>query len=220
MPPACRVGGADRPVLGLTGPAGVGKSALAAALRHRGFAVLQLDQLGHAVIEEPDVKQRLVAEFSSGVLRICDGAVSRSKLADLVFKDRRELDRLNRIVHPVMIRKAKQWLAERRQRGEAAVVEGALVYEFGLADLLDGVLVAEAPFSSRLERLARSRGWTAERLAAADAAQMPASDKLAAGGIPLDASAGAEETRARMLAILRQHHWLPEGNRLQAKEKP
>jgi len=196
-----------RPVVGITGPAGSGKSTLAGLLARRGFALLSLDRAGHQLLEEPDIKEALVREFSSAILRLTDGAVSRRKLADIVFADPRDLERLDRIVHPHLTRRARRWLTERRRRGEAAVVEGALLYELGLADLADAVFLLEAPFEERLRRLA-SRGWDARRLAACDRAQAPAEKKLAAGAIPLRGELPPEEAAGALGSFLKRMGWL------------
>lgn len=198
------------PVIGVTGPAGSGKSALAASLERYGFAVLSLDELGHGLLEQPDVKRRLVEEFSTAILRVTDGTVSRRKLADMVFRDPRDMQRLDSIVHPPLIQQAKEWIAGRRGQDLPGVVEGALVCEFGLAGLLDGVVVVDAPFDVRLGRLARSRGWDAARLTACDAAQGPVEEKIAAGCVPVQGGLPLDEAVKELEATLREKGWLPQ----------
>lgn len=173
-----------KPVIGITGPAGSGKSLLAGMLERRGFLVLSLDALGHELLEEPELKRQLVEAFSTAILRVTDGAISRKKLSQMVFSEPRDMDTLNRIVHPHLIRRARTWIAVRRRREEAGLVEGALIFEFGLNADLDGVIVADAPFEVRSKRLKQTRGWSAERLAACDHAQIPVAEKIRRGGGP------------------------------------
>ena len=56
------------PIVGLTGGVASGKSAVAALLGENGFATIDADKVGHAVLEDPDVRQKLVERFGNGVM--------------------------------------------------------------------------------------------------------------------------------------------------------
>ncbi|MBN1809071.1 MAG: dephospho-CoA kinase [Planctomycetes bacterium] len=196
------------PVIGLTGPAGSGKSLVAGHLSSRGFDVFSLDSAGHLILEDPGVKQALVDEFSTAVLRLTDGAVSRKKLASLVFSSAEELHRLNSIVHPVLARRARDWISNARLAGRHAVVEGALVFELDLDTLLDAVIIVDAPFGSRLERLRTSRGWDEARLRAVDAAQTSVDCKASRGALLLHNAGSTRDLLNLVDSLLEEKHWL------------
>ena len=199
-------------VIGITGLAGSGKSLVAANLAQEGFEVYSLDASGHVLLEEPDVKKRLTGEFGEETICAADGTIDRKKLGALVFSSKRKLSRLNAIVHPVMAERAKKWINETRAAGRAGIVEGALVYEFGLKDVLDGVILVDAPFEERLKRLKKSRGWDKARLLAIEAAhgkKMNVDKKVEQGALLVKNTGTTSGLLDKVHSIMEERHWLP-----------
>lgn len=158
-------------VLGVTGSIAAGKSALAEFLAARGAEVIRLDEVGHAILAESETAAWLKETFSSGVVRIMDGSVSRAKLAELVFNDPRELARLEAKLHPEMCRRVRARVAAAREEGKGGtvVIEGALLYEMGLAADCDRVLVVDALADAREARARARHGWPAGEMARREA---------------------------------------------------
>src|SRR6266496_904490 len=88
-----------KPVIGLIGGIGSGKSRVAAEFARRGARVIAGDQLGHEALRQPDVKARIVERWGPGVLDT-SGEVERRKVAAIVFADPAELRALEAIVFP------------------------------------------------------------------------------------------------------------------------
>ena len=196
-------------VIGVTGPAGSGKSLVAEMLARAGFEVYSLDASGHVLLEDAAVKKQLVREFGKETICAADGTVDRKKLGALVFSDKQKLGRLNAIVHPVMVERAKKWVKGVRAAGRAGIVEGALVYEFGLKDVLDGVILVDAPFEERLKRLKESRGWDKARLLAIEAAQVQVDQKIKQGALLVKNTGTTSELVDKVHSIMEERHWLP-----------
>jgi len=72
-----------------------------------GAKVISADEVGHRVLEDPEVKEKLLEEFGRGILRE-DGRIDRRKLGRMVFGDREALRRLDAIVHPPLLRLLKE----------------------------------------------------------------------------------------------------------------
>ena len=167
--------GAKRVVVGVTGAPGSGKGAAAAALGRLGARVCALDEIGHELLKDARVREKIRGTFSTGVFRIIDGEVSREKLGALVFSDPDELRSLNRILHPRMVERVNRDIADWRESPDAEpvfVIEGALLVEMGLTSVCDHVVLVRAPRQMRLERLTHARGWTDEDLALRERAQL------------------------------------------------
>ena len=162
------------PVIGLTGGAGSGKSAVAALFRRRGARVVDADRLGHRLLRRGSpCHEKIVATFGEGV-RSRGGAVDRGKLGALVFGDKRELAKLNSIVHPELLKNIKRQISRfRKTKSGPVVVEAALLVDWGLHREMDRTIVVEAPLRLRLERLAK-RGVPLARARAVIASQLPA----------------------------------------------
>ena len=148
-----------RPVIGLIGGVGSGKSTVAAELAELGCAVIDADAVGHEVIQRDDVKGELRRLWGDGVFDE-SGAVDRSAVAQRVFADPDDLLRLNAVMHPLMraefIRRIDEF------RGEAAVkaivLDAAVLLEAGWDDLCTTVVFVDASEDVRRVR-AEARGW-------------------------------------------------------------
>jgi dephospho-CoA kinase len=167
--------------IGLVGGIASGKSAVAEALAQRGAVVFNADQIGHAVLQRPAVRDELVAQWGAGIL---DGAgrVSRPEVAKLVFGESPEAKAnrkfLEELLHPLI---RAQIEAEIRQLPDvdvpAVIIDAPLLIESGWNEICQAVLFVDAPRDQRLARAQQNRGWTPEEFARREAAQMPIDQK-------------------------------------------
>ena len=140
-------------VIGIVGKICSGKDLGIEIFRKHGFKEINVDKLGHEALV---VKQEeLVQAFSSDILE--DGVISRSKLAQLVFKDEDKLATLNSIVHPWMKEEVKKELNE-----ENCIINAALLYQMKLDELCNCVLYIHAPSSEREKRAVEFRNMDRE----------------------------------------------------------
>lgn len=165
------------PVLGLTGGIGSGKSEALRAFAELGAATLSSDDAVHAAYARPEVVERVRARFGDAVVG-ADGSVDRALLGPRAFAEEGGLAALEAIVHPLVGQAREEWIAA--QTGAEPpppllVCEVPLLYEVGLADLFDAVLVVTASDDVRRARV-EARG---QDFAARAAHQMPEADKLA-----------------------------------------
>ena len=94
-------------IIGITGPTGAGKTTALTALAELGFEIVDCDALYYRRLREDDDLRRALTE-AFGAVFLPDGDLDRRALAKRVFGDRRELDRLNAIVYPVMCAAVEQ----------------------------------------------------------------------------------------------------------------
>lgn len=185
--------------VGLTGNIASGKSAVAAVWRDLGAHVIDADRLARqAVAPGSPGLDRVVAAFGGGVLAP-DGSLDRATLRRLVFEDPAERRVLEAIVHPEVQRlrmRAEEALAA---RGATIVVhEIPLLFETGLQDEFDVIVLVDAPETVRLQRMVDDRDVPAADARAMIEAQVPAATKRAAADVVIenDADPGTLETRA------------------------
>ena len=146
----------SRPIaVAITGGIGAGKSEALAAFARHGAAVVSSDQIVHRLLrEDADVRKALLDRFGDRVLDEA-GQVDRGVIAELVFPDRKELDWLERLLHPRVTREYLEW---REQLGrlanppEVTVTEVPLLYEAGGEERFDRVVVVTAPEEVRAAR--------------------------------------------------------------------
>ncbi len=183
------------PVAGLTGGIGSGKSRVAAALRARGAVVIDADAVGHEVLEQPEVRRQVVDRFGPQVVHSPDGSIDRRALGCIVFADPSALRDLEAIVHPVMRRRFEEIIAREIREGAAplVVLDAAILLEAGWDSLCDLIVFVDASLPIRLDRVARSRGWTAELLQAREAAQWSCERKRARAHVRFRNEASLED---------------------------
>jgi dephospho-CoA kinase len=165
-------------IVGLAGNIAAGKSAVAARLAAHGVPVVDADRLAReAVAPGSPALAAIVARWGSSV-RLPDGTLDRGALRRIVFADPTERRALDAIVHPEVARLRDAALAAHRAHGERLVVcDIPLLFEAGLEDTVDHIVLVDAPAVLRRERLLRDRGLAPEDADAMIAAQRPSAEK-------------------------------------------
>lgn len=139
-------------VLGLTGRYCAGKDAVARILERRGFRVLDVDRIGHEVLEQR--REEAAAAFGPAVRR-ADGSIDRRQLGRIVFADPAALARLEAIVHPAMVERVRALAAAERAAGRDVAVNAAILRRMGLDGLCDAVCEVRACLPRRFLRAVR-----------------------------------------------------------------
>jgi dephospho-CoA kinase len=139
----------------ITGGIGAGKSEALKAFARHGAAVVSSDEIVHRLLrDEGAVKRAIVERLGEGVLGD-DGEIDRSAVAQIVFRDRAELDWLEALLHPLVVREYLVWRDELGRRPDAPAVcatEVPLLYEVGGETRFDAVVVVTAPRQLREAR--------------------------------------------------------------------
>ena len=134
-------------LIGLTGPYCAGKNHVEKLLIERGMEVLDLDKLGHQVIEYE--KDRIIEHFGTSIVRE-DGTINRASLGKLVFGKPGELAYLENIVHPAVQKWTWKWIDD--GSGKIKVVNAALLHRSEAFDRLELIIIVKAPLLTRILR--------------------------------------------------------------------
>jgi dephospho-CoA kinase len=165
---------ARRPVVGLTGGIGSGKSTVATMLAELGADVVDADKVGHEVYRPGSEGFRRVVEAFGPEIVGGDGSIDRRVLGAKVFADPEALKTLNALVHPLIVAELQARLEALRAlpRDTPIVVEAAIMMEAGWT-FFDEVWVVTVEPETAIERVVLSRGLTREDVERRIAAQMP-----------------------------------------------
>src|SRR6185312_4128727 len=196
--------------VGLTGGIAAGKSVVGEMFAAQGAHVVQADQISHQLMQPGQaVYQEVVDHFGAGILDP-DGSVNRARLGELAFGRPQQPSRvqeLNQIVHPAVIRRQEEWMAEvgRLDPHAIALVEAALILEAGMAGRFDRLVVVTCRPEQRVERWAQRLNVdqeTARReVARRMAAQLPDEEKIKAANYVIDNSGSLDETSRQVREI-------------------
>jgi dephospho-CoA kinase len=174
-------------LVGLTGNIASGKSTVAQLLSEHGATIIDSDILARRAVEAGTPAYRQIVKRWGDEVLGADGTLDRAALRRQVFRDPAQLEELNRIVHPEVIRLRDRLVADARRRGDRIVVcDIPLLFELNLADEFERVVLVDAPRPVRLERLVGERGLTETEGMEMIAAQMPAELKRARADFVID----------------------------------
>lgn len=170
-------------VVGITGPIGAGKTRVTEELRARGADIIDVDRLAHEFLEpgQPTYRQ-LVETFGPEILD-ASGRIDRRRLGALVFESPERLERLNRVIHPVLVAALQERIRRFRSRDGAAVlgIDAALLFQWGLEQECDYVLWIDAPLEVRRRRLVGAGRFDGKELERRDALQREQFDSAPQG---------------------------------------
>jgi dephospho-CoA kinase len=168
-------------VVGLTGNIASGKTEVARIFSDLGATVIDADELAREVVlpGTPGLSA-IIDRWGERVLNP-DGTLNRAALRTIVFSSESDRQDLNAIVHPEVRRLRDTLIDEARNRGDQVVIAAIpLLFEAGLQDEFDRIILVDAPEETRLARLVQRRG-----LSTAEATRMMAAQKPADGKRPL-----------------------------------
>ena len=188
------------PFVGLTGGIAAGKSEALAAFARLGAATISSDALVHELLDDPEVRARLVERWGEEV--VSDGGLDRGRVGAVVFNRADELEWLEGVLHPLVSERVASW--RRRVSGDVpvAVVEVPLLFETGMDDAFDTTVAVVAADETRAER-AGARGT--ELLERRSERQLTQEEKAARADHVIRNDGSLEELEAqaeRLMAIL------------------
>jgi dephospho-CoA kinase len=181
--------------IGLTGGIGSGKSTLGQMLQERGYPLINADEISHALTAaqgaaiEP-IRERFGPEFIAA-----DGALDRARMRQLVFNDAAAKQRLQAVLHPLILAGIQNAEASIKDKGNSLVVIDIplLVESANWRAVLQQVIVVDCEEETQVARVMQRNKLSAaevrqimanqasreRRLAAADMVVFNNSDQLA-----------------------------------------
>ncbi len=163
-----------KPIIGLAGGIGCGKSLVAQQLQTLGCQIIDSDALARQAISDPLIHAQVLERWGAD-LESSPGRINRAALAQRVFGKSEELHLLEQMIHP-FVHTQRAILREkiRNDPSACAVVEDCpLLFEKGLEAQVDVTLFVVADRLVQIKRLAEHRGWTEEELINREKNQLP-----------------------------------------------
>jgi dephospho-CoA kinase len=164
----------QKPVIGLVGGIGSGKTLAAKILAELGAVSIIADELVREAYAAVEVRAAIRSLWGDQVF-LPDGSVDRPGLAERVFASRSDLRRLEMVIHPWVARRRAQLTAALAQRPgvKAFVVDAPLLFEAHLDGECDFIVFVDCRPEIRAKRLLAERGWGAAEIARREAWQLP-----------------------------------------------
>ncbi|MDD4310811.1 MAG: dephospho-CoA kinase [Candidatus Cloacimonetes bacterium] len=150
-------------LIGITGNIGSGKSSFCRALVSNGLTVFSADNIARQRLYSPEVKQKLIERYSTSITgEFADGiTIDNAKLANIVFSDPAEIEFLNSLLHPLVLKDLQDIVDKCTE--PVLCFEIPLLIEANLQDCFDYIVMISIPENLRISRL-RERGETPEMI--------------------------------------------------------
>lgn len=194
--------------IALTGGIGSGKSAVSRHLESLGVPVIDADTLAHRMVEPGSpVLQEIQATFGTHLVD-AEGRLDRAALRRIVFDRPEQRKRLEAILHPRIRAAMQDWSSA--QTAPYAVLVIPLLFETGMDDLADRVLVVDCDESLQIERVAGRDGHDEAEIRRIIAAQVDRQTRLRAADDVIENNGSLEELIERTERMHRQYLTLAE----------
>jgi dephospho-CoA kinase len=168
-------------IIGLTGGIGSGKSTVADALVARGAALVDTDQIAHALTAPGGAAIEPIRQAFGDAVIAPDGRMDRAAMRERAFSDPQARKLLESILHPLIRAGTDAGIAAALQNAAPYVLVAIplLVEGGGARGRFDRVLVVDCPADVQVERVIRRSGLARTQVDAIMAAQATREQRLA-----------------------------------------
>ena len=183
-------------IIGITGIFGSGKSEVACLFTRHGYKMINVDSIAHVLLDKKEIKSKIVKTFGKVLTR---NKVDRRKLKDIVFNHPKELDKLNKIVHPYLVKEVRKSI----KKCKKAVVDAALLIELGLHKSVDKVLVVKISKDKAVQRVLSKKKYTKKEVENIIKWQLSQGNKVRYADFVVDNNQSVSSTKEQINMILK-----------------
>jgi dephospho-CoA kinase len=194
---------AGKPVIGIAGGIGSGKSFVARLFGELGALVISSDDQVTDAYRDPEVRRTLIDWWGADVIRP-DGEINRKLIGAKVFANPAERRRLETLLHPRVHAARERAMAATGPDPQvvAFVWDTPLLFETDLHRECDAVVFVDAPLETRLARVTQTRKWDAAELARRENSQWGLDRKRDFADYVNSNTAGVDVARGQVQDVL------------------
>lgn len=187
-------------VIGITGGIATGKSTVTNYLKENGYTVFDSDEIVKKLLLTKSVINQIGVVFGSEY--ISGNKIDKVKLGSLIFNNKEEREKLNRIIHPLVKDKLKYLIS--RSKEQIVFVDVPLLYEAKFEDLCDKVIVVKTNLEINIERLMKRDNINEEYAKIKIASQMNIEEKCQKANFIIDNSSDICYTYMQTKKIIKE----------------
>jgi dephospho-CoA kinase len=151
-------------IVGLTGSFGTGKTTVAKIFKRKGAKVIDADKIAHQFVSPSQ----------------------RKELSKVVFKKKKYLELLCKILHPLIIQKIKKEIKRLNPKKNIILIDAPLLIESGLHKIVDVLIVVKAKRKTQISRITKRMGLSRKEILRRIRFQMPLREKIKMADFVID----------------------------------
>ncbi|WP_455480745.1 dephospho-CoA kinase [Bartonella sp. B12(2025)] len=188
-------------IIGLTGSIAMGKSTVANFFKQAGISVFSADDAVYKLYKSEPTLSLIAHTFPSVVE---NGKVNRIKLSEILINDNKKLQTLEKIIHPFVQKKEREFIDRVRQQGKNLVVlDIPLLFETNSEKRVDSVVVVSAPLAIQKERAMIRPNMNEEKFAFINSQQMSDEKKRERADFIIDTGKDLENIRQQVFYVIK-----------------
>lgn len=161
----------------VTGNIGCGKSTFCKFIEEMGYPVIKADEIAKNLMQsDAGIKAKIIKQFGKSAYNV-DG-LNKAYLSEKIFSSEEKLLQMNLIVHPPVVKKVEQMMNDALKHQSIVFHEAALIYEAGIEDLFDVVILITADYKIRMARVLQNYKFSVEQFIKREQNQIPQEEKM------------------------------------------
>jgi dephospho-CoA kinase len=191
------------PLIGLTGGIGSGKTAVSSLLAELGAGVIDTDLISHQITAPGGKAIPLIAAAFGDDFINPEGALNRTKMRAVVFKDTEARQILEQITHPLIQQETvKQAFELAMSKVPYLVFVVPLLIESGKwIKLIDYLVVVDCPEETQIQRVMQRNNMTRPEVENILKAQTNRNTRLAAANAIIENQGSLEDLKLEVLKL-------------------
>ena len=189
-------------VIGLIGGIGSGKSSVSAILHSLGVEIIDADKVGHeAYTPNSEGWKKVISVFGQDIVGP-ENEIDRKKLGGIVFSDSSEMEKLNKLMHPIIHNLVEEKIKLLSHQGvKVVVLEAAILIEANWQDLTDEIWLAKSNQEVVIERVQLRNNFTREEIIKRIQSQMSNDEREKHSDIVIDNNGTIEQLEEKVKTL-------------------
>lgn len=193
-------------IIGLTGGFSSGKTTIAKMFKEKKALIIDADKLAHeAASPKTKVWKKIIFHFGPTILQP-NGRINRKKLGAIVFKNKKALNWLSGIIHPVVISKIKILIKKYKKLfpRPIIVIDAPLLLEAGLKALVDKLIVVNCSLNKQISRARLKTSLNQDEILRRINSQLPLAKKVKLADFVIDNNESLAKTKKQVEKIYQE----------------
>lgn len=149
-------------VICITGGIGSGKTIVSKIIATMGYLVYHSDERAKKMYFLPEVKEEVIKILGKQAY-LSDNEIDKKYIATKIFSDKELLSKINKLIHTAVKKDFEKFIDEHKGK-QWIFKESALIFESGLFNTCDKIILVTAPVDVKIERIKKRDGLCDEEI--------------------------------------------------------